>query len=340
MKIEALAQKRLDSKTKPLGSLGQLEALAVQLCAIQNSLHPMLSRPIALVFAGDHGIVNNAPVSAYPQSVTLEMVRNFLSGGAAISVLCQQHSLDLQVIDCGIAADLPQDWDVLPYKLGYGTEDYRFAPAITQSQWEQSQAHAKQLVAALVAEGRNTLILGEMGIGNTSASALLLHALSDLPLQACVGNGTGLTDSQWQEKCRVLEQAIARTGRNLSAEHALLEFGGFEIASLVATIIEASKHSMVLVIDGFIASTAALVATQLAPNSRANMVFSHVGAEAGHQHVLALLQAEPLLRLDMRLGEASGAALAYPLLESAVRLLSDMASFEEAQVSSSCLESA
>ncbi len=324
----------VDRKTKPLGALGQLEGLAVRIGLIQQSLKPQLSRPQMLVFAGDHGAAK-AGVSAYPQDVTWQMVENFLAGGAAINVFSRQNGLALSVIDCGVAHDFGQRAGLIDAKVGPGTANYLKQPAMTREQCLEAIGQGAAIVGKLAAEGCNVVGFGEMGIGNTASASLITHCLTGTPLAACVGRGTGLDDAGLARKQALLEQALRRFSGD-DAFDVLCEFGGFEIATMVGALLAGAEAGMVLLIDGFIVGSAALLASRLYPALLGYCVFCHRSAEPGHLAQLQAMQAEPLLDLGLRLGEGTGAALAYPLVAAAVAFLNDMASFESAGVANKC----
>ena len=330
-------QHRLDTRTKPQGSLGKLETLAIRIGLTLQSVQPRFTQPRIMVFAGDHGIAP-AGVSAFPQEVTAQMVMNYLSGGAAINVLARQLGLALAVIDAGVASPLEPTPGLIDRSLGRGTRNYLHEPAMTAEQCDAAIATGRELAAAAIADGSNALLLGEMGIGNTASAAMLLHRVAGLPLEDCVGRGTGLNDAGLSRKLQLLQTASARCPNKLSPLEALAEFGGFELAMIVGAIVEAARHRCLVVVDGFAVSVAALIAGLIESSSTAHSalshcVFSHCSAEKAHRALLRHLGVEPLLDLELRLGEASGAALAWPLIDSSARLLSDMASFESAGVS-------
>jgi len=336
--LKSTLHTKIDQKTKPLGALGQLETLALQIGLCQNSLTPHLTKPSILIFAGDHGVVA-AGVSAYPQSVTAQMVANFLTGGAAISVFAKQHAVNLLVVDAGVNADLAAHPQLINAKIAKGTQNFLTQSAMSSADCLQAIQTGADLVTQQHATGCNCIGFGEMGIGNTSSAALLMHTLTGLPLTQCVGRGTGLDDAQLAHKVAVLQQALAQNGgwddeQNPTALNALTTFGGFEIAMMVGAYLQAAEHGMVIMVDGFIASSALLVASCLYPQVLDYCVFSHVSDEQGHQALLKHFNATALLNLNLRLGEGSGIALAYPLLQSAVLFLNEMASFAEAGVDS------
>ena len=334
--LAAAIQAKIDTKTKPLGALGQLEALARQVALIQQTLAPQLRQPHVLVFAADHGIAAEG-VSAYPADVTHQMVRNFAAGGAAINVFCRLHGLALRVVDAGVRgsfADLPA---VCDQKIDEGTRNFRHEPAMLPADCQRALALGAAIVDEVHGTGCNVVGFGEMGIGNTSSAAVLLHLLGGVPLADCVGRGTGLDAAGLARKLAVLTAAVAAHPAmdGTDALVALATFGGFEIAQLCGAMLRAAERGMVLLIDGFIASAALLVAWRLAPAVLPYCVFSHESAEGGHPHLLRVLGAQPLLRLGLRLGEGTGCALAYPLVQAAVAFFNEMASFESAGVSAS-----
>jgi nicotinate-nucleotide--dimethylbenzimidazole phosphoribosyltransferase len=321
-----------DAKTKPLGSLGELEALAVQVACIQGRTDPALTRPAVMVFAGDHGAALSG-VSAYPQEVTWQMVANFLGGGAAIAVLARELGCALQVVDAGVNHDFGAAPGLLDRKVAHGTANYLTAPAMTRTQCEQALRAGHALASQSDAD---VLLLGEMGIGNTASASLILHHLSDLPLLDCIGPGTGLDAAGLARKQGLLAQAArhhALAPRDADPLDVLATFGGFEVAMLVGCLIGAAQARKVAVVDGFIVGAAALVAERLLPGLAEHLVFAHQSAEPAHGALLSALGARPLLHLGLRLGEGSGAALAWPLLRLALGLLAQMATFQSAQVS-------
>ncbi|MEC4746883.1 nicotinate-nucleotide--dimethylbenzimidazole phosphoribosyltransferase [Methylomicrobium sp. Wu6] len=324
-------QAKIDQKTKPLGALGQLEALALQIGLIQNSLSPSLTKPCIIVFAGDHGVAA-AGVSAYPQTVTAQMVANFALGGAAINVFARQHQLDLLIVDAGVNADLTAIPGLVHASIGKGTANFLEQPAMTREQCALAFSKGAELVLRQRNEGCNCIGFGEMGIGNTSSAALIMHCLTGLPLERCVGRGAGLNDAQLRHKVAVLQQALARYPGLSDSREVLTAFGGFEIAMMAGAYLKAAELNMLLLVDGFIAGSALLAAAKMYPDVLDYCIFSHMSGEQGHRALLDHLNARPLLNLDMRLGEGSGIALAFPLLISAVGFLNEMATFTEAGV--------
>ena len=328
-------QHKLDHKTKPLGSLGRLEQLALRLGQIQGTASPDLQQPQMVVFAGDHGLAARG-VSAFPSDVTWQMVENFLAGGAAVSVLARQHGLALTVVDCGVARDIapreaaPGQPSLLLRKVAPGTNDASQGPAMSAAQCAQALANGIELVRDLPG---NALLLGEMGIANTSVASLLLARLCGLSLAECTGAGTGLDAAGIERKRAVLQQALDVNAAATAPLDALAALGGYEVATMVGAVLQAGAERRVILVDGFITSAAVLVASRLQPHVLQRCVFAHRSGERGHARMLAHLQAEPLLDLGLRLGEGSGAAMAWPLLVSACAVLREMASFESAGVS-------
>lgn len=330
----ARVQALIDQKTKPLGALGLLERLAHRLACILHSAAPRLAQPQMLVFAADHGLAARG-VSAYPVDVTWQMVENFLSGGAAVSVLARQNGLDLHVIDCGVARDiasrpaLPGQPRLWQRKVAHGTQDCSTAPAMGAAQCDQAMRHGAQLVQALPG---NAVLLGEMGIGNTSSASLLLARLCALDVALVTGAGTGLNAAGVARKVAVLREVLDFHRAVHEPLEVLAALGGFEIAAMVGAVLQAGHERRVVVVDGFITTAAVLVASRLRPAVLERCIFAHRSGEPGHTIALQALGAEPLLDWGLRLGEGSGAALAWPLLESACAMLREMASFSSAGV--------
>ncbi|MEN9374379.1 MAG: hypothetical protein RIR79_1931 [Pseudomonadota bacterium] len=328
----------IDHKTKPLGSLGRMEALALQIGQILGTTKPVLQQPQMVVFAGDHGLAARG-VSAFPSDVTWQMVENFLAGGAAVSVLARQNGIALTVVDCGVAHDFFEDFPVgscrqglQVRKVGWGTADSSQGAAMSAQQCQTALAHGADVVKNLAG---NALLLGEMGIGNTSAASLILAKLTGLDIAICTGAGTGLDAPAVQRKTAILQEVLAHHHRIPSDAplKILAAMGGFEIATMVGAIVQAAHERRVIVVDGFITTSAVLIAHAMQPLVLQRCIFAHRSGERGHEFMLQHLGVQALLDLDLRLGEGSGAALAWPLLESACAILRDMASFESAGVS-------
>lgn len=334
-------QQRIDNKTKPPGSLGRLEALASQLALIQcteNTTTEQINihQPTIVVFAADHGIAKQG-VSIAPQAVTRQMVLNFLHGGAAINCFCEANQVALKVVDAGILQPIDtKHKDYFVRRIQPSTADFSVYPAMSRADCELAIHYGAEIARSVIAEGANVLAFGEMGIGNTSSASALLSLALDQPVTALTGFGTGITPEQRELKCALLEQAIERVlmqhGESLTAEVMLREVGGFEIVQMVGAILATAAAGKTLVIDGFIVSVAALFAVLIAPDARDYMVFSHRSAESAHGNILEALNAEPLLELELRLGEGTGAALAMPLLRAAAHFYNHMATFDSANV--------
>ena len=328
--LAARLQRLIDGKTKPLGALGRLEALAVQLGLILGTEQPWLCEPQVVIFAGDHGLAKQG-VSAYPQEVTTQMVANFLAGGAAVNVLARQHGLAMTVVDAGVAVSQPSAHPHLHVRtVAPGTADCTQGPAMTADQCMQALGHGAELVRQLPG---NAVLFGEMGIGNTSSATLLMSRLTGLPLDECLGRGTGLDRQALQHKRQVLARALEANPGALAPLDVLQAFGGFEMAMMCGAILAAAAQNRVIVVDGFIATSVVLVAQALQPRVLQRCVFAHQSDERGHAAMLSHLGVQPLVRLDLRLGEGSGAVVVWPLLVSASRLLCEMASFDGAGVS-------
>jgi nicotinate-nucleotide--dimethylbenzimidazole phosphoribosyltransferase len=325
-------QNKVDNKTKPLGALGKLERIAIQIGSIQNSLEPQLIKPTIVVFAGDHGIVKEG-VSPYPQKVTYQMVFNFLQGGAGINVFAKQHGIEIKVVDAGVNFNFETHPDLINGKIDTGTRSYLSEPAMTQDQCHAAINKGGDIVEEIRKAGCNIIGFGEMGIGNTSSAAILMSLLCDIPLDDCIGRGTGLDDGGLQKKKAVLKSAIMNQHQFDKTPIGILKtFGGFEIAMMCGAMLKAAELEMILLIDGFIATSALLVASKINQYILEYCIFAHQSDEQGHRLMLEHLHAEPLLSLDMRLGEGTGVAVAYPMIASAVHFLNQMASFESAGV--------
>ncbi|MCJ8321012.1 MAG: nicotinate-nucleotide--dimethylbenzimidazole phosphoribosyltransferase [Colwellia sp.] len=339
-------QEKINNKTKPVGSLGQLESLAVQLALIQSQNSDdlvdkiNLAKPLMLIFAGDHGI-NDHGLSIAPSAVTGQMVMNFLHGGAAINCFCQVANIEINVIDCGILQSVEGEYNnLVQQRLGNGTNDFSQQAAMSLAQVEQGFLFGQQLVEKAIGQGRKVLLLGEMGIANTSAASAIFSALSPYSVEQCVGLGTGINSEQLSLKIKLISTALLRLTNNEKANQSepdmvkqvLSEVGGFEIVQMVGTILAAANAKLPVIIDGFIVSIAAFAAMKINHNVGDFLIFSHVSQEQGHQLLLKEMDVTALLSLDLRLGEGTGGALALPLLQAAAGFYNDMASFESAGV--------
>lgn len=324
-------QQKIDGKTKPLGALGRLETIALQVGVIQNTLSPSIRKPTILVFAADHGLAEEN-ISPYPKDVTWQMAMNIVAGGAAISVFCRQNGIALKVIDAGVDYEFPADCPVIPAKIARGSRNMRREPAMSLGQCEDAMARGRGFVRHEAENGCNTIGFGEMGIGNTSASSLLMHRFTGLPIETCTGAGAGMQGGQLSYKQRVLGEISEKYDPATPLE-TLATFGGLEIAMMTGAFLEARSRGMVMLIDGFIATVSLLTACQFDPSAARNALFCHLSDERGHGLLLEHFKARPVLQLDMRVGEGTGAAVALPVIQSAVAFLNEMASFEEAGVS-------
>ncbi len=326
-------QHKIDQKTKPTGSLGVLEVLAKQIGMVFHTLEPKITKPNLVVFAADHGIANHG-VSAYSQDVTRQMVSNFLIGGAAINVFCKQNKIQLAIVDAGVNYDFPMNTDLISAKIGKGTRSFLQGPAMSKTEVELCFMKGSEIVATIAKTGSNCIGFGEMGIGNTATASVLMSIILELPIEDCVGKGTGVNDEQLIQKINILKKCIANYNGSDDLESKLAYFGGFEIMQMVGGMLQAKEANMLILVDGFICSVAFLIAFKKNPSITENAIFCHSSAEQGHQKILDYLRVRSLLQLDLRLGEATGCAIAFPIIESAVAFLNDMASFESAGVSS------
>ncbi len=329
--LAAALQHRIDGKTKPQGALGRLEALARQIGLAQQTLNPQIRQPHVAIFAGDHGAAR-AGVSAFPQEVTWQMVENFLAGGAAINVFCRQMGLDLTIVDAGVNHDFGRRPGLIDAKLANGTANYLEAPAMSADLCRSAIARGRELAHALAANGCNLVGFGEMGIGNTASATLLTCCLAGADLPSVTGRGTGLDDAGVMRKQKLLGEALARGGHIADPLAALAEYGGFEIAMMVGAMLGAAEKRMILLIDGFIVTSALIVAHAIVPQILPYCVFAHRSKELGHAIQLEHLGVEALMDLDLRLGEGTGVALAFPLVQAAVNFLNEMASFDSAGI--------
>ncbi|MDR7372081.1 nicotinate-nucleotide--dimethylbenzimidazole phosphoribosyltransferase [Flavobacterium aquidurense] len=327
-----LLQEKIDSKTKPIGSLGTLETLAFQMATVFESLSPKIINPNIVVFAADHGIANHG-VSAYPQDVTRQMVGNFLEGGAAINVFCKQNNIELSIVDAGVNYDFPTNANLINAKIAKGTQSFLHAPAMSDTELQLCFEKGKSIVDDIAKSGSNCIGFGEMGIGNTSTASVLMSLLTGFSIEDCVGKGTGVEDEKLLQKQEFLKSAIANYSGQAELKEQLAYFGGFEIIQMASGMLTAYENKMLILVDGFICSVAFLIASKINPEIIKNAVFCHCSAEKAHQKLLQYLNAKPILNLDLRLGEGTGCAIAFPILKSAEAFLNDMASFESAGVS-------
>lgn len=339
MQLREELQHIINTKTKPLGALGQLEEIAFQVGMIQQTTKPVITNPQIVVFAGDHGIAETGLVNPYPQAVTAQMVLNFINGGAAINVFTKQHSIGLMVVDAGVNFNFKDivlnSHAFIDAKINYGTKNYLTEDAMIEREVLEAITKGKDIVQLMSKKDCNCIGFGEMGIGNTSSASLIMSILTGLPIELCIGRGTGVNDQQLVKKVETLQKVFFNHQlNNLSSDPIglLTRIGGFEIAMMVGAFLEAYEQRMIIVVDGFIATASLLLALQLNESILMNCIFGHTSGEQGHEKMLQFLNANPLLNLSMRLGEGTGAALAIPLIQSAVIFLNDMASFESASI--------
>ncbi len=330
--LEERLRSKIDHKTKPIGALGTLESIALQIGMIQNTEQPKLVNPTIIVFAGDHGIAKKGEVNPYPQEVTAQMVYNFLNDGAAINVFCKQHGITLKIVDAGVNHDFKSIPGLVDAKIGLGTQNYQEKPAMTSQECSLALRKGADFIDELYKNGNTIVGFGEMGIGNTSSASLLMAYFTKIDITACVGSGTGLDTEAIKIKQNILSKVYC-SHTPISAQEALATFGGFEIAMITGAMLKAAELKIAILVDGFIVTAALLAAHAMQPSILDYCIFAHTSGEQGHQKMLQFLAVKPLLQLGMRLGEGTGAAMAYPIIESAVAFLNNMASFETAKVS-------
>lgn len=333
MNLKEKLQHKIDNKTKPIGSLGRLEELALQIGLIQKTESPSIEKPTFLVFAGDHGLTEEG-ISPFPKEVTAQMVKNFINGGAGINVFCKLNGIDLKVIDAGVDYEFNYSGELINAKIKGGTANALLQPAMTSEECLKAVTKGREIVKNIAKQGCNTIGFGEMGIGNTSSAALLMSMICKIPIEKCVGRGTGVNDAGFRRKKEVLKKVVLKYNGITGPLNILSVVGGFEIAAMVGAMMQAAESDMILLIDGFIATSAFIVAHSLNDEILKNAIFCHQSDEQGHKLMLEYLNVKPLLNLGMRLGEGSGAAIAFPIIKSAVVFLNDMASFESAGISS------
>lgn len=329
--IVAYLIEKIDNLTKPKGSLGRLEELAVQIGTIQQNLTPSIENPYHIIFGGDHGITAEG-VSYSPPEVTPQMVFNFMEGGAGINFLARQHNIKMKVVDSGINYDFKGLDRLIDLKVRKGTRNYLHEKAITQDEFDLCIERGAQMVTDCYKENCNVISFGEMGIGNTSSSSLWMTCLTEIPLDQCVGAGSGFDNEGVKRKYTILKQALDNYTGDGSVVDILCYFGGYEMLMAVGGMLQAAELNMVILIDGFIMTNCILAASKLYPEVLEYAIYCHQGDEAGHKLVLDYLGAKPLLNFGLRLGEGTGALCAYPLIDSAVRMINEMSTFKKASV--------
>lgn len=322
---------KINNLTKPKGSLGRLEEMALQIALIQQTLTPALHKPQNIIFAADHGIVDEG-VSLSPKEVTWQQLSNFLHGGAGVNFLCRQHGFELKIVDAGVDYDLPYEKGIIDMKVRRGTRNYLYEAAMTQEEMELCIERGAEVVRRCHEEGSNVLSFGEMGIGNTSSSSLWMTYFTGIPLEQCVGAGSGLNQQGIRHKYEVLKRSMENYNGDGSATDIIRYFGGLEMVMAVGAMLQAAELKMLILVDGFIMTNCMLAAMQLCPAVKDYAIFGHCGDESGHKLILEYIQAKPLINLGLRLGEGTGAICAYPLVDSAVRMINEMDNFAYASI--------
>lgn len=329
--IKEVLTDKINNLTKPKGSLGTLEELALQIGLIQQTLTPTLQRPQNIIFAADHGIVDEG-VSLSPKEITWQQISNFLHGGAGINFLCRQHGFELKIVDAGVDYDLPYEKGIINKKVRKGSRNYLHEAAMTEEEMNLCIEQGAEVVRQSHSEGCNVISFGEMGIGNTSSSSLWMTCFTGIPLEECVGAGSGLDNAGIRHKYNVLQQALDNYRGDGSAKDLIRYFGGLEMVMAVGAMLQAAELRMVILVDGFIMTNCMLAASKLYPEVLEYAVFCHQGDETGHKSVLRAMGAKPLLDLGLRLGEGTGAVCAYPIVDSAVRMINEMDNFAHASI--------
>ena len=335
--LQPAIQQKIDNLNKPKGSLGRLEELAMQVCLIQQTLSPSLAHPCHLLLGGDHGIEREG-VSVSPREVTWQQMINFTRGGGGVNMFCRQHGFKLRIVDVGVDYDLSKVEGIIDRKIARGTKNFLYEPAMTEAEYDQAIQVGSDLVDECIAEGCQVLSIGEMGIANTSPSSIWMHLFGNIPLEECIGAGAGLDTPGIRHKYEVLSKAVARfyetyksygTNRTYTT---LRYFGGFEMIAAIGAMLRAAEKHLVVLVDGFIMTACAIAAIRLYPASQDYMIFTHCGDESGHQRMLDIVKAKPLLHLGLRLGEGTGALCAFPIVDSAVRMMNEMNNFDNAKI--------
>ena len=326
-------REKIDNLNKPKGSLGRLETLAEQICLVQQTLTPRLCHPCHLLLGGDHGIEREG-VSVSPREVTWQQMLNFTHGGGGVNMFCRQHGFKLRIVDVGVDYDFTGVEGILDRKVARGTRNFLYESAMTQEEFDRTIDIGAALCDDCYDEGCNVLCIGEMGIANTSPSSIWMSQFCHIPLDECIGAGAGLDTPGIRHKKEILAKALENY--TLNAQHSTLSifkhFGGFEMIAAIGAMLRAAERKMLVMVDGFIMSACALAALQIEPNARQYMIFGHCGDESGHRRMLDAMDALPLLSLGMRLGEGTGALCAYPIIESAVRMVNEMNNFDNARI--------
>ena len=328
--MQPVIQQKIDNLNKPKGSLGRLEELALQVCLIQQSLEPRLNHPCHLLLGGDHGIEREG-VSVSPREVTWQQMINFTRGGGGVNMFCRQHGFNLRIVDVGVDYDLSSIPGIIDRKIAPGTKNFLYEPAMSKEEYEKAISVGSNLVDECAEEGCNILSVGEMGIGNTSPSSIWMSLFGDIPLKDCIGAGAGLNNDGIRHKYEILSKAVANFKSNDCCNE-LQYFGGFEMIAAIGGMLRAAERHIIILVDGFIMTACALAAIKLYPASKDYMIFTHCGDESGHKRMLDIVDAKPLLQLGLRLGEGTGALCAYPIIDSAVRMINEMNNFDNAKI--------
>ena len=329
--IAAALQSKIDHLTKPKGSLGMLEEIAFHVGLVQQTLEPEFKRPQNLLFAGDHGILTEG-VSVTPREVTLQQVIHYAKGGAGINFLCDQHGFSLKIVDAGIDGDVPYELGIYNHKIRRGTRNFLHGPAMTEEEMELAIEAGAHMADMAIEEGSNVLSFGEMGAGNTSSASIWMHFFTHQPLALCIGAGSGLNKEGVNHKREVLTRAVNNYQGNGSPENIISYFGGYELVMAIGAMMRSAEKGVLLLIDGFLMTSCILAAMQLNPAIKSYALFGHQGDEGGHRLMLESMGAKPILKLNLRLGEGTGAVCAYPIVDSAIRMLREMDSFSQASV--------
>ena len=333
--LEQAIQAKIDNLNKPKGSLGRLEELAMQVCLVQQTLEPTLAHPCHLLLGGDHGIEREG-VSVSPREVTWQQMINFTRGGGGVNMFCRQHGFKLRIVDVGVDYDLSDIPGILNRKIARGTKNFLYEPAMSEEEYDQAIAVGVDLVDACCAEGCRVLSIGEMGIANTSPSSIWMHLFGNIPLDECIGAGAGLNNDGIRHKYEVLKKAVDRfnglNGQPIKPIKPIMFFGGFEMVAAIGAMLRAAEQHLIILVDGFIMTACAIAAIRLYPASQDYMIFTHCGDESGHKRMLDIVGAKPLLHLGLRLGEGTGALCAFPIVDSAVRMMNEMNNFDNAKI--------
>ena len=343
--MQAAIQEKIDNLNKPKGSLGRLEELAMQICLIQQTLEPSLAHPCHLLLGGDHGIEREG-VSVSPREVTWQQMINFTRGGGGVNMFCRQHGFKLRIVDVGVDYDLSKVDGIIDRKIARGTKNFLYEPAMSEEEFNRAIQIGSDLVDDCAAEGCRVLSIGEMGIGNTSPSSIWMSLFGDIPLKDCIGAGAGLNREGIRHKYEVLSKAVERyhvdgSDDSIFCENGITQnrprdplryFGGFEMIAAIGAMLRAAEQHLIILVDGFIMTACALAAIRLYPDSQDYMIFTHCGDESGHKMMLDIIDAKPLLHLGLRLGEGTGALCAFPIIDSAVRMMNEMNNFDNAKI--------